>query len=99
MNGKEVEHLLDEIGITASKSTIPDDPNPPYAPSGLRLGTPAITTRGMKEADVERLGEFMVRAIAQRNDDAAIRKLHGDVIEFCRGFPVPGIDPRSLPRT
>ncbi len=89
--GKEVEELFDRVGITASKSTIPDDPRPPYSPSGLRLGTPAMTTRGLKEADTEKLVEFMFKAIEKRADESALKKLHDEVIAFCRQFPVPGI--------
>lgn len=91
ISGKEVDAALDAVGITASKSTIPNDPLPPYAPSGLRLGTPAITTRGMKEADMETLGGFILKAIEIRSDESALKALHSEVIEFCRRFPVPGI--------
>lgn len=89
--GKEAEELFDRIGITASKSTIPDDPRPPYSPSGLRLGSPAMTTRGMKEADTEKLVEFMLKAVEKRSDESALKKLHDEVISFCTRFPVPGI--------
>ena len=92
IDGKETETILDRIGITASKSTIPDDPQPPFRPSGLRLGTPAVTTRGMKEADMDILVDFMLEAIEKRADEAHLEKLHQRVIEFCRQFPVPGID-------
>ncbi len=91
LSGKEVEHLFDRIGITLNKNMIPDDPRSPMDPSGVRLGTPAITTRGMKEADMETLGQFMLRAIEQRTDDSAIVKLKEEVTAFCRGFPVPGV--------
>ena len=91
MGGKEVEELFDRIGITGNKSPIPDDPNPPFRPSGLRIGSPAITTRGMKEPEVDRLVDFMLQAIDVREDDAAIAALHEEVKEFCRGYPVPGI--------
>lgn len=89
--GKDVEELLDRIGISTSKSPIPDDTRPPYSPSGLRLGVPAATTRGMKETDMETLGTFILSAIAQRAEDATIHKLREKVTEFCRAFPVPGI--------
>lgn len=91
LSGKEVDDAIDAVGITASKSTIPDDPLPPYKPSGLRLGTPAITTRGMKEKDMETLGAFILKAIEVRADEAAVTKLKNEVKEFCLGFPVPGI--------
>ncbi|MEK7137794.1 MAG: serine hydroxymethyltransferase [Patescibacteria group bacterium] len=89
--GKEVEALLDRIGITLNKNMIPDDPRGPVDPSGVRIGTPAVTTRGMKEKDVEQLAVFILRAIEKRSDETALRKLHEDVKAFCRGFPVPGI--------
>ncbi len=96
LNGKETEELFDRIGMSANKSTIPDDVNPPFRPSGLRLGTPAVTSRGMKEADVEQLVTFMLQAIEKRSDDAAIAKLHEEVKTFCRKFPVPGIKPNNI---
>lgn len=89
--GGEVEKTLDLVGITLNKNMLADDPRPPMDPSGVRLGTPAITTRGMKEADMETLGRFMLDAIAKRADEAAVRSLHEEVRAFCRRFPVPGI--------
>ena len=90
--GKEVEHVLDRVGITLNKNMIPDDTRSPMDPSGVRLGTPAITTRGMKEVDMETLGAFMLRAIEKRNDETALASLTEEVRTFCRRFPVPGID-------
>ena len=89
--GGEVEKTLDLVGITLNKNMLADDPRPPMDPSGVRLGTPAITTRGMKEADMETLGRFMLDAVAKRADEAAVRSLHEEVRAFCRRFPVPGI--------
>ncbi|MSR87166.1 serine hydroxymethyltransferase [Candidatus Peribacteria bacterium] len=89
--GGEVETLLDRVGITLNKNMIPDDTRKPMDPSGVRLGTPAITTRGMKEVDMDILGGFILKAIEKRSDDSAITSLHGEVIEWCRRFPVPGI--------
>jgi glycine hydroxymethyltransferase len=89
--GGEVEHLLDRVGITLNKNMVPDDPRKPMDPSGVRLGTPAITTRGMKEKDMETLGGFILKAIEKRADDSAIKSLHDEVISWCRTFPVPGI--------
>ncbi len=91
LGGGEVEHLFDSIGITLNKNMIANDTRKPMDPSGIRLGTPAITTRGMKEPEMEILGNFMLQAIEKRADAAAIAKLHQDVMEFCRKFPVPGI--------
>lgn len=91
ISGKKAEHVWDEIGITTSKSTIPDDPNPPFKPSGVRIGTPAVTTRGMKEEDMKILVDFMVKSIEIRKDEDALASLKEEVVEFCRSFPVPGL--------
>ena len=90
LNGFDVQHALDAIGISTSKSTIPDDPLPPFRPSGLRLGTPAITTRGMKEAEIDVLVDAMLKAIELRNDERALERLHQEVKSMCQKFPVPG---------
>ncbi len=89
VDGAVAEHVLDEIGLTANKNAIADDPLPPFRPSGLRLGTPAITTRGMKEDDMELVAEWMLKAINRRNDKKALNKLHSEVIEFSKKFPLP----------
>jgi glycine hydroxymethyltransferase len=89
--GAEVEHVLDKVGITLNKNMIADDKRSAMDPSGVRLGTPAITTRGMKEADMETLGNFMLQAIEKRSDESAIAALHQEVKTFCHTFPVPGI--------
>ncbi|MBI2636287.1 serine hydroxymethyltransferase [Candidatus Peregrinibacteria bacterium] len=91
MSGNDVERLLDRVGITLNKNMIPDDPRKPMDPSGVRLGTPAITTRGMKEKEMETLGGFILKAIEKRADDGAIENLHEEVIAWCRKFPVPGV--------
>lgn len=91
MSGADVEHLLDRIGITLNKNMIANDPRKPMDPSGIRLGTPAVTTRGMKEEDMDTLGGFMLKAIEKKSDDSAIGQLRKEVVEFCRQFPVPGI--------
>ena len=90
--GGEVETTLDKVGITLNKNMIPDDTRKPMDPSGVRIGTPAITTRGMKEPEMEKLVEFMLKAIEKRADDSTLKKLHSEVKEFCLQFPVPGID-------
>ncbi len=94
--GGEVETTLDKIGITLNKNMIPDDERKPMDPSGIRLGTPAVTTRGMKEADMDTLGGFMLKAIENRSDDSALATLSGEVREFCHKFPVPGIQESSF---
>jgi glycine hydroxymethyltransferase len=89
LDGNEVETVLDKIGLTLNKNVIPDDPLPPFRPSGIRLGTPAITTRGLKEKDMERVAEWMLQAIKNRNDDKKLNKLRNEVKEFCLQFPLP----------
>jgi glycine hydroxymethyltransferase len=89
INGKEAEEVLDKVGLTLNKNPIADDPLPPFRPSGIRLGTPAITTRGMKEADMENIAQWMYRAIASRGDSEKLRKIHADVTAFCTQFPLP----------
>lgn len=91
IGGGEVETLLDTVGITLNKNMIANDTRKPMDPSGVRLGTPAITTRGMKEKDMETLADFMMTAVQKRTDAAALKALHEDVKTFCRKFPVPGI--------
>ena len=89
--GKEVEKTLDKVGITTNKSLIPDDPNPPFNPSGLRLGTPAATTRGMNEKDMAKLAAWIVRAVKSAGNEGELAKIKTEVEDFCQTFPVPGI--------
>lgn len=91
LSGQEVETLFDEIGITLNKNMIADDPRSAMDPSGIRLGTPAVTTRGMNEDDMRTLVDFMLRAIEVRTDEDAVELLHQEVKDFCMNFPVPGI--------
>lgn len=89
LDGKEVEEALDKIGLTLNKNSIPNDTLPPYRPSGIRLGTPAITTRGLKEKDMERVAEWMLLAIKHRKDPKKLKSLHAEVKAFCLQFPLP----------
>ena len=91
ITGRQAEELFDRIGITLNKNVIADDPRKPLDPSGIRLGTPAVTTRGMKEAEMDRLVGFMLSALAKRDDEAALDSLHEEVKVFCKKYPVPGI--------
>jgi glycine hydroxymethyltransferase len=92
ITGQEAETLFDDIGITLNKNMIADDPRPPMDPSGIRFGTPAVTTRGMKEDDMRTLIDFMFRAVEVREDEAVVKAIHQEVIAFCLQFPLPGID-------
>jgi glycine hydroxymethyltransferase len=96
ITGQEAETLFDSVGITLNKNMIADDMRKPLDPSGIRLGTPAVTTRGMKEEEVGKLADFMLKAIEIRNDEAALKALHEEVKTFCRRFPVPGIEPEEF---
>ena len=89
LDGNEVETVLDEIGLTLNKNVIPDDPLPPFRPSGIRLGTPAITTRGLKEKDMAQVAEWMLQAIKARTDSKKLKTLNSQVKEFCLQFPLP----------
>lgn len=88
INGKVAEDALDKIGLTLNKNSVPDDPNTPFRPSGIRLGTPALTTRGLKEEHMAQLAEWMRQAIDSREDDAALQTLRAETKELIAGFPV-----------
>ena len=83
IDGKEAEIAMDKIGLTLNANAIPDDPLPRFRPSGIRLGTPAVTTRGAKEDDMEKIAEWMRRSIDNRNNDEALAELRKEVVEFC----------------
>jgi len=87
--GKEAEQILEKIGISVSRSTIPNDPNPPMNPSGIRVGTPAITTRGLKETEVGLVVEHIDSAFTNRGNDALLNKLRAAIKELCERFPIP----------
>jgi glycine hydroxymethyltransferase len=89
IDGAVAETVLDRIGLTANKNAIADDPLPPFRPSGLRLGTPAITTRGLKENDMETIAEWMLTAIKSRNDNKKLQQLHNQVVELSLKYPLP----------
>ncbi len=89
LDGKVVEEALDKIGLTLNKNAIADDVLPPYRPSGIRLGTPAITTRGLKEKDMATIAHWMKQAIDNREDDAKLNKLRLEVKQFALRFPLP----------
>ena len=91
IDGRVAEHALDEIAITCNKQVIPDDPNPPLRPSGIRLGTPAATTRGMMESEMEALGGYMLEALRKPDDESRLASLKADVQALCAAFPAPGI--------
>ena len=88
ITGKVAEAALDKAGITANKNTIPFDPEKPFVTSGLRIGTPAITTRGMKEADMAAVADFIDRAINHNTDEAYLAQEAKEVEKFLEKFPL-----------
>jgi len=92
VGGKEAEQTLDKIGLTLNKNSIAGDTRKPFDPSGIRLGTPAITTRGFMEKDMEQIAIWMKSAIENRKDDKKLESLHAEVKDYCLGFPIPSDD-------
>ncbi len=92
ITGKEAEKALEKAGISVNKNMIPFDPRKPLDPSGIRLGTPALTTRGCGEADMRTVADLIDEALAARNDDAALGRVKEKVRGFALRFPVPGIE-------
>ncbi len=88
VTGKEAEDALDKAGITVNKNMIPYDPRKPWDPSGIRLGTPAVTTRGMKESEMKEIARWINDAIENRNDEDRLKKIRECVREFVKDFPV-----------
>ncbi|MBV1907358.1 MAG: serine hydroxymethyltransferase [Pseudomonadales bacterium] len=91
LDGRDTQNLLDEVGITTNKQVIPDDPLPPFRPSGVRIGTPAATSRGMNNDDMERIAKWTVAALRCHSDRSSIASIKREVLDFCRSYPVPGI--------
>ncbi|HEX4309470.1 MAG TPA: serine hydroxymethyltransferase [Acidobacteriaceae bacterium] len=90
MVGSEAEAALGEAGITVNKNAIPFDTNPPLKPSGIRIGTPALTTRGMKEPEMRVIGGWIADALERRTDTAALTRIRGQVLELAEQFPLYG---------
>ncbi len=86
LTGKELEHRLDEVYLTANKNTVPNEPRSPFVTSGLRVGTPAVTTRGLQPADMDTIAECIHLAIT--DFDANVEKMRGMVEEICRRYPL-----------
>ena len=97
VNGKEADAALGEVRITVNKNTIPYDPNPPMVGSGIRVGTPAVTGRGMREEEMRVVTGLIVDAIAARGDEAAQERVRAGVAEIVDRFPVPGLPATRAP--
>ena len=89
LSGKEAEKVLEAVGISVSRSTIPNDPNPPMNPSGVRIGTPAVTTRGMGKAEIKQIVDFIDLALTHKDDLNYLNNLKADVRNLCLQFPTP----------
>ncbi|WLD12506.1 serine hydroxymethyltransferase [Planctellipticum variicoloris] len=91
LSGKIAEQTLDKAGITVNKNMIPYDQRKPLDPSGIRLGTAALTTRGMKEAEMKKVGAWILGVLQHADDEAVVARTRQEIEEFCKAFPVPGI--------
>jgi glycine hydroxymethyltransferase len=91
LTGKIAEQALDRAGITVNKNMIPYDQRKPLDPSGIRLGTAALTTRGMREAEMKRVGDWILGVLRHADDAGLIERTRTEIREFCQAFPVPGI--------
>jgi len=97
LTGRDAERALEEVGITVNKNTIPFDTRPPAVTSGIRLGTPALTTRGFGPQEMRRIARFIADILDNPGDEAIARRVAAEVEEMCRSFPVPGIPTPSSP--
>ena len=88
VSGKEAQIALDKAGITVNKNMIPDDPRSPMDPSGIRLGTPALTTRGMKEEEMKTIANWIDEAIKNHQDEKKLADIRGQVLELTKKFPL-----------
>ena len=88
ITGKEAERVLDTAGITTNANTIPFDTRSAFDPSGMRVGTPTVTTRGMKQAEMKQIGQFIARALDARDDKDKLEVIRKEVEELCKAFPV-----------
>jgi glycine hydroxymethyltransferase len=92
VTGRDAANTLESVGITCNKNLIPFDPLPARATSGIRLGTPALTTRGMKEDDMRQVADWIADIVSDLNDTARHQRVHQAVVEFATRFPMPGVD-------
>lgn len=89
LNGKEAQEVLDQAGITVNKNAIPFDTSSPFKPGGIRIGTPAVTTRGMKEEEMLEIAELIAEALDKRGDGGALERVRKKVLDLTRRFPLP----------
>jgi glycine/serine hydroxymethyltransferase len=89
LNGKEAQEVLDRAGITTNKNAIPFDTSSPFKPGGIRVGTPAVTTRGMKEEEMLEIADLVAEALQNGTDEPALNRVREKVRELTRRFPLP----------
>ncbi|MFM8388443.1 MAG: serine hydroxymethyltransferase, partial [Actinomycetota bacterium] len=87
LTGKDAQVALDAAGITLNKNTVPDDPRSPFVTSGVRIGTPSVTTQGMREPEMQLIADFIARALRGRNDEAVLAGIRKEVADLCARFP------------
>ena len=87
-NGKDMANILERVGITANKNTVPNDPESPFVTSGIRLGTPAMTTRGFKESDMKEVARIIAEAIKNSDNDTILEQLRADSLKLCKAHPL-----------
>jgi glycine hydroxymethyltransferase len=92
ISGRDAETALHKAGITINKNLIPFDPEPPMVTSGIRLGTPAVTTRGFGEAEIKTVGDAILKAVYHANDEAMLAEIRQNTADLCARFPVPGLE-------
>jgi glycine hydroxymethyltransferase len=90
LTGADAEKWLEKAGIICNKNGIPRDPRPPRVTSGIRLGTPALTTRGLKEKDMDKVAGWIDRVVVSKGDAATATAVRGEIVGFCEAFPMPG---------
>ena len=88
ISGKAAERALEEAGITVNKNMVPFDQRSPFVTSGIRIGTPALSTRGMKESEMKTIGEFIHRVLSNSKDESVLAEVEGQIKELCVGFPL-----------
>jgi glycine hydroxymethyltransferase len=89
--GKPAAQALDRAGLVANYNAVPFDPRKPFDPSGLRIGTPSVTSRGMKEAEMARIAEWIDRVVSATGDEALLARTAAEVRDLCAAFPAPGL--------
>ncbi|MFH0851300.1 MAG: serine hydroxymethyltransferase [Candidatus Peregrinibacteria bacterium] len=93
--GRDAARALDRAGIVANCNLVPFDTQTPMNPSGVRIGTPSVTSRGMKEAEMRKIGDWINEVLTNAKDEAVLGRIAGEIAEFCRSFVCPGMDPRN----